>query len=404
MAAPAHLGEADPLLLGPTGLPVISPWDVVVGYPSGSVPLPPQPVRVEPDPARALRDALRPALLHPPCAVAFSGGRDSSLLLAVAADLAAREGLDPPIALTFRYPGDPAADEASWQELVVTHLRHVGLRFEWVCRDITTELDNIGPLMTPVLRAHGGPTFPAGLGNTILLAQHAHGGCLVTGNAGDEVLGGHRAGVLHAALRRRGRGLTRGDWRQVARCATPGPVRVRLRHRTADEATWLRPVARRAVLGESVRSDAARPLRWDHSVWAALAPRAVTVGRRTRARVTRDHDCELVEPLGEVGFVASYAAFGGRWGGISRAAGTRLLADGLLPEAVIGRRQKAHFNASRFGAISREFARSWNGRGVDESLVEPVALRDAWLAEVPSAATAMLLQQAWLAGEGSSCA
>jgi len=78
--------------------------------------------------------------------VAFSGGRDSSLLLAVAADLAAREGLEPPIALTFRYPGDPAADESSWQEFVVAHLRAAHLPFEWVCRDITTELDVIGPL------------------------------------------------------------------------------------------------------------------------------------------------------------------------------------------------------------------------------------------------------------------
>ena len=40
-----------------------------------------------------------------------------------------------------------------------------------MCRDITSELDIIGPLTAPVVRAHGGPVFPAGLGNTILLAQ-----------------------------------------------------------------------------------------------------------------------------------------------------------------------------------------------------------------------------------------
>jgi len=43
------------------------------------------------------------------------------------------------------------------------------------------ELDNIGPLTAPVLPVRGGPTFPAGLGKTILLAQHASGGSLVTG-------------------------------------------------------------------------------------------------------------------------------------------------------------------------------------------------------------------------------
>ncbi|HET8643288.1 MAG TPA: asparagine synthase-related protein [Pseudonocardiaceae bacterium] len=381
--------QAHPVQLGPTGLPVVTAAEVALGCPSGTAPPPHWPARIEPDPARALRDTLRPAVLRRPCVVAFSGGRDSSLLLALAADIAAREGVDPPVALTFRYPGDPAADESSWQELVIAALRGAGLRLEWVRRDITTELDNVGPLAAPVLRAHGGPTYPAGLGNTILLARYASGGCLVTGNAGDEVLGGHRAAVLRAVLRRRGRGLTRADWRLVAACAAPAPVGRRL---ARGHAGWLRPALRRAAPPEPVR-----PLRWDRSVRAALAPRAVMIGNRTRARIAADNACELVEPLGDPGFVASYAAFGDRWGGLTRGAGTRLLAGGLLPEPVIARRQKAHFNASRFGPLSREFARTWDGGGLDTSLVDPVALRAAWLADVPPAATAMLLQQAWLA-------
>jgi asparagine synthase (glutamine-hydrolysing) len=100
--------------------------------------------------------------------------------------------------------------------------------------------------------------------------------------------------------------------------------------------------------------------------------------------------------------VASYADFGGRWGGINRAAGTRLLAAGLLPDAIISRRDKAYFNASRFGPVSREFARTWDGRGLDDSLVDPAELRAAWLAQVPPAATVMLLQQAWLASRTES--
>ena len=402
-----RLREAGSVDLGPSGLPVISVLDVAIGHPAGAIPLPPQPTGNKPHPARALRAALRPALLRTPCVVAFSGGRDSSLLLAVAADLAAREGLDPPTALTFRYPGDDAADETSWQELVVAHLRDAGLRFEWARRDIATELDNIGPLISPVLRAHGGPTFPAGLANTILLAQHAAGGCLVTGNAGDEVLGGHRATVLRAVLRRRGRGLTRTDWRHAVACAAPARVRLGLGRRESGlrqvlDTPWLRPLLRRAVLAETMRSEAARPLRWDRSVRAALASRAVVIGKRTRAQTARDYGCELVEPLGSPGFVASYADFGGRWGGINRAAGTRLLAAGLLPDAIISRRDKAYFNASRFGPVSREFARTWDGRGLDDSLVDPAELRAAWLAQVPPAATVMLLQQAWLASRTES--
>lgn len=397
--AVAPLRTTGPPLVGPTGLPVLSAWDVAVGFPPGRGPLPAPPATVEADPVSALRTALRPALLREPCVVAFSGGRDSSLLLAVAADLAAREGLAPPIAVTFRYPGDPAADETSWQERVVAHLRGTGLRFDWLRRDITTELDHVGPLVAPVLRAHGGPTFPAGLGNTVLLARYAAGGSLVTGNAGDEVLGGHRAAVLRSVLRRRGRGMTTTDWWVAAACAAPRPVRVRMGRRVADAPTWLRPAVRDAAVRGAVQDEAARPLRWDRSVTAARAPRAVTIGTLTRTRVVEDHGCRLVEPLGSAGFVASYAAFGGPAGGIGRARGTRLLAAGLLPDAVVDRRQKAYFNASRFGAETRAFARSWTGRGVDHDLVDAEALRDAWLADVPPASTAMLLQQAWLADQ-----
>jgi len=225
----------------------------------------------------------------------------------------------------------------------------------------------------------------------------------VTGNAGDEVLGGHRAGVLRAVVRRRGRGLTAADWRHAVACAAPSPVRNRLGHPAVEDANWLRPAARRVGLVETMQREAARPLRWDRSVWAAaLALRAVMIGNRTRERIVADCDSELVEPVRTPGFLTSYAAFGGRWGGLGRAAGTRLLAAGLLLDAVIDRRQKAYFNASRFGSLSRAFGRDWDGRGVDETLVNSVALRAAWLADVPSAATAMLLQQAWLAGQNGA--
>lgn len=376
-------------------LPVLGEREIALGQPTGTVALAAPPAEVDADPVRALRNAILPALVRAPCVVAFSGGRDSSLLLALAADLAAREGLAPPVAVTFRYPGDPAADETGWQELVVSHLR---TRVEWHRHDVTDELDNIGPLTAPVLRAHGGPTYPAGLGNTILLARYAAGGALITGNGGDEVLGGHRIAVLRAVARRRGRGLTRADWRLVAACLAPAAVRGLLVHRETGRAAWLRPPLRHLALAEAVR--ATRPLRWDRSVWTALAPRAVTIGTATRTRVVEAEGATLVEPLSDPAFVGSYAAFGGRWGGLTRTAGTRLLAAGLLPEAVLTRRDKAAFNASRFGRLSREFARGWDGRGVDGELVDPVALRAAWLSEVPPPATAMLLQQAWLATVG----
>ena len=60
-----QIRDADPLLLGPTGLPIVSPPEVAIGYPLGSVSLPAQPLHVEPDPVRALRDTLRPAFAVP---------------------------------------------------------------------------------------------------------------------------------------------------------------------------------------------------------------------------------------------------------------------------------------------------------------------------------------------------
>ena len=52
----------------------------------------------------ALEAAIMPALLRSPCLVSFSGGRDSSAVLAVAARLARGAGLADPIPITIRVP------------------------------------------------------------------------------------------------------------------------------------------------------------------------------------------------------------------------------------------------------------------------------------------------------------
>ncbi|GAA5114948.1 asparagine synthase-related protein [Haloechinothrix salitolerans] len=392
------LAHDEPLRIGPTGLPLLTPADIAFGYPIESRGWRTLTARTPAaNPFRALRAALRRALRRHPCVIAFSGGRDSSLLLAVAADLAAREGHAPPVALTLRYADDPQADESAWQEAVVAHLRGRGVRFEWERRQITAELDLIGPVMAPVLRAHGGPVYPAALANTVVLADYAAGGSLVTGNGGDEILGNHRAAVLRAVLRRRGRGLSRSDWIVVGASAAPSPLRYLIARYKVTDPCWLRPAYRRAASRVVARNAARQPLRWDRSVLSARTSRAVTIGERTRGVVARGKDCALVEPLADDRFIAAYAAFGGHWDGLTRIAATRLLADGLLPDAVLRRTDKASFNASRFGSHSRAFASTWDGAGCDAELIDPDALRAAWLSDHPPAGTALLLQQAWLA-------
>ena len=63
-------------------------------------------------PLRAFERAVLPALRRGPCLVSFSGGRDSSAVLAVATGIARREGLPLPIPVTNVFPGAATTDES----------------------------------------------------------------------------------------------------------------------------------------------------------------------------------------------------------------------------------------------------------------------------------------------------
>jgi len=98
--------------------------------------------------------------------------------------------------------------------------------------------------------------------------------------------------------------------------------------------------------------------------------------------------------------VAAVAATGGFLGWTGRAATMRSLFGDLLPREVLERRSKALFANAVFTRHTREFARRWNGSGVDTTLVDTEALRDNWLSPTPHAPSMSLLQQAWLAQRG----
>ncbi|NUT56362.1 MAG: hypothetical protein HOQ03_10310 [Thermoleophilia bacterium] len=106
---------------------------------------------VDPDPRSAIEHAVLEPLRRGPCLVSFSGGRDSSAVLAVAAAVARREGLPLPVPATLRFPNAAASAETEWQEQVVAHL---GLE-EWVRLERTDELDCVGPVATECLERHG---------------------------------------------------------------------------------------------------------------------------------------------------------------------------------------------------------------------------------------------------------
>ena len=94
---------------------VMGPAEVVTGYVFGQASIQDARSAAIQTPRVALEAAVLGALRRPPCGVAFSGGRDSSLVLAVATHVARREGLPDPIPVTRRFPDKPEAEESEWR-------------------------------------------------------------------------------------------------------------------------------------------------------------------------------------------------------------------------------------------------------------------------------------------------
>lgn len=122
---------------------------VVLGRDPATDPLAPGAPAVTP--RAALEGVLAEALQRPPCVIGFSGGRDSSGLLALALHVARARGLPAPVAATNVFPGDEASSEAEWQELVMRHVRAA----DWERLEFSDELDLIGPVARAALRQWG---------------------------------------------------------------------------------------------------------------------------------------------------------------------------------------------------------------------------------------------------------
>ncbi|MGH2934754.1 MAG: asparagine synthase-related protein [Gaiellaceae bacterium] len=357
-----------------------------LGGPGEAVPLPEGPV---PSPHEALRAALLPALADPPCLVAFSGGRDSAVLLAVAADVARREGLAPPVPATIRFPAHPETQEDEWQELVVVHL---GLADRLVV-DLEDELDLLGPLATDFLRRHG-PREPATAVFPLPLLQAAIGrGCLVFGHGGDDLLSPWRGAHLADVRAQR----TRPSFqtvRQSALAAAPRPLARAVLARRAPILPWLTSRGQRAAR-RAWADETAEPIRFDKHVRRAAARPALRRSERTLRIVVGEAGASVYVPFLDPLVVEALARAGGATGFGGRSSATAVLAGGTLPPAVLERRGKASFNTAYWGAATRRFAERWSGGGIDPELVDADELRAAWLADVPDQRSALLLQLAW---------
>jgi asparagine synthase (glutamine-hydrolysing) len=356
---------------------------------------------LEPDPATSPREAFERVMLRalrrPPCVVSFSGGLDSSGLLALAAHVARREGLPPPIAATLVFPEAAASDEREWQELV---LRHVGVS-DWVRLPFSDELDAVGPVAQRAMLRHG-LLWPFNLHFHLPIVEAARGGTLVTGFGGDEL--GRSSVTLNAeraVARRRISGPR--ELLHIGYRLSPAAVRHsrELFRRLELRETFPYLTAKaRAQLRLALTEEHTHPFGWSRLLrgymWRARYFRIC----RENFRVMGAHeDVVTVHPFVEAEVLRALGE-GGRYAGMgSRKDILTAIVGDLLPPELLARTTKAVFSLPLWTETATDFARGWSGSGLDASLVDPEAVRATWLTPGRSVMTTSMLQAAWLADQ-----
>jgi Asparagine synthase len=374
-----------------------SPFEVAVGYVFGQV----RPQRAASgyhDPLSALAEVLLPHLEAGPCYVAFSGGRDSSAVLAMAAMVARKHGLADPVPVTEVYPGIPEVDESDWQQAVIAHL---GLT-EWLRLEVDGENDLLSPPVKDSL-VRRGILWPPATHNKVNLLGRLSKGSLLTGEGGDEVFGGRRA-TPWAHLRKGTSMRRRRAVLGTAESVLPRPLRSRhaaAQFRAAGVQPWLRPEAARESVRLAARDTVSEPLWWDRALLWSTSRRSTVVSARNYGAVAAEYGVNLVDPLLDLRFISALGSSVGRWGYAGRTAAMWALFGDILPAAVVERRTKAFFNRAFMGEATADFARRWDGSGVDTELVDVERLREEWLSDRPSALSSTLLHSAWSHAEGS---
>ncbi len=348
---------------------------------------------IERAPREVLELILREQLQRSPCLVAFSGGKDSSTLLAVVTHVARRDGLPLPVPITNRFPAIAETEESEWQEQVITSLD----LDDWIRLDWGDELDLLGEFGRRVLRRHG-LIFPTNAHFLEPMLEQAAGGALITGIGGDELLGPHPRAIASALVHRR-RLPRRSTLKAFALEVAPRAVRVEAQARRAPirRFRWIRSEVRLAVAREYVLGWESVPLRWDRSLARLWRGRYLQCLRVTLEVLGRAHEATAAAPFLDPRLLRAYAHAWGAGGPGGAVTGHGALAGGLLPATVLRRRTKASFDEAFWNRSTRAFAERWDGRGLDPNLVDIDALREEWQSPLPTPQSSMLLQQAWLA-------
>ena len=375
--------------------------EVAYGLAVGRYDIPELPPLSGVHPRAALEGVLLEALRRPPCLVSFSGGVDSSALLAVATSVARRHGLPDPVPATLVFRESAESDEREWQYLVLDHLEL--RRADWLRFDFSDELDAVGPVAQEVLLRHG-LVWPFNLHFHLPIVKAAAGGSVVTGFGGDE-LGRSSAGLFAERLFAKRRFKRPQDLALIAYRLSPSGVnwaRELLRSEDFEaELPWLTPYGRKRLRFALAR-ESTHPFGWDallrEYVWPA---RYFQVCRETFRIMAAPYDVRMFHPFVEPPVLRTLGR--GRVSGLGGRRGIyEFLFGGLLPPALLERTTKAVFDDPLWTSTASAFARSWSGRGLDERLVDPAALRAHWLNPERSVMATTALQAAWLVDNAPS--
>jgi asparagine synthase (glutamine-hydrolysing) len=365
----------------------LDPIEIVCGAVLGKDDSIPAPPRLGITPRAALERLLVPALNRPPCGVSFSGGRDSSAVLAAAAEVASLHGLPAPIPVSLRFPGIEDTDETSYQEMVVAHL---GLR-DWVILEPGNSLDIVGELATNLTRRHG-LLYPANLHFHVPILEAVSGGTLLTGLGGDEIMGAHPSHLLAATLvgkRKPGRTALREFAERYILRERP---RKEIRRAHEPLFPWLVPAAKQELLDRIVE--------WLTSDYLSASRNLTESTYRMRylhramadmQRVAGDYSVVVGHPFLDPGFVGTIAQRVGWTGPASRTELLESVFGDLLPPELVRRTSKAQFDDIFWTSVAAETVQTLPVDILSETVDGP-ALLEFWRSDALKGATFLIAQ------------